>query len=587
MSIPTVEESWARIDDWLARHAPVSHSLLRPPASDADIENLRLELGVSLPDDLVASLRCHDGVELWPGAPVLSTYGPLAGVADLVSSALFLRDVAGDLAGDPDDEDELAAFWRRDWLLITLGVGWQSSDGLFLSCLPGPHFGRVGRYFDEDAPSFTRWPSLRHLLADFADALEHGRTFKAEVPLAVDGVLLWEREEEPLLAEPVSPLALAAAATEPEPAPTEPDPAPLVPLADGRTAVLAFSRIVTHVPEPLPDQPDLLFAEGLTPDELLRRLGALPATLRPRTRERAREAGASPWAARRPLVRAGAAGGWAYAAQEAGAAQFVRPEVLRRVSAGTRAVALTKRGPEVRVTLTEDGIACPDASRSVMSPREGSVQLPEGMPPRYVGADPWPGSTTAYTRLLTGLADDHGIVHDPDDDADTELTSALLLPVLDDFPEYELRPVTVVRNFDLAALVERTEPRRLRTAVAAQLTRLAAETRIDTYPEVADALARIRRGEDVRVLPDDPLDLRMRTLAAETWAARRMVPPSWSRDPAPVGPEDFRAWVVRESAAQALRAFIELPVPVAAEKILHQRLSVHWRGELAADLRES
>jgi cell wall assembly regulator SMI1 len=66
MSIPTVEESWARIDDWLARHAPVSHSLLRPPASDADIENLRLKLGVSLPDDLVASLRCHDGVELRP-----------------------------------------------------------------------------------------------------------------------------------------------------------------------------------------------------------------------------------------------------------------------------------------------------------------------------------------------------------------------------------------------------------------------------------------------------------------------------------------------------------------------------------------
>ncbi|MFD9540866.1 hypothetical protein [Streptomyces sp. NPDC060022] len=28
----TVEESWDRIESWLARHAPVTHGLLRPPA---------------------------------------------------------------------------------------------------------------------------------------------------------------------------------------------------------------------------------------------------------------------------------------------------------------------------------------------------------------------------------------------------------------------------------------------------------------------------------------------------------------------------------------------------------------------------
>ncbi|GEC08635.1 hypothetical protein SSP24_62900 [Streptomyces spinoverrucosus] len=594
MSIPTVEESWARIDDWLARHAPVSHARLRPPTPDTDIEAAQRALGVSFPDDLVASLRCHDGVELQDGAPVLAYYGPPSGVADIVKSTTFLREVAADLDEEEDEDEgeshELAAFWRPEWLLITLGIGWQSSDGLFLSCRPGPNFGRLGRYFDEDAPSFTQWPSLRHLLADFADALENGRQFNNRISLAVDGVLLWE-DEKTVVPDPVSPLALAEATTEPEPttppAPTETATAPTGAPGDGRSAVLAFVRIARPRPEPLPDQPDIVFAQGLTPDELLHRLGAIPTTFRPRTRERTRQAGASLWAAHRPLVRAGTAGGWAYAAQEAGAAQFGRPEVLRAVSAGTRAVALTKQGPEVRVTLTEDGMARPEAATHVQSPREGHVQLPEGQRPRYVGADPWPGSTAAYSRILSGLAEDYGIVHVPDDDAKVELTSALLLPVLDDFPEHARRPVPEVRHFDLAGLVERTPPQRLRTAVAAQLARLAAETRIDTYEEVADALERIRLGESLQLNTGDPLDLRMRTLAAESWAARRMVQPAWRAEPGPVAQEDFSAWVVRDQATRALRAFIQLPVPVAAAGILHQRMSVHWRTELAADLQES
>ncbi len=64
----------------------------------------------------------------------------------------------------------------------------------------------MGRYFDEDAPSFTEWPSVRHLPADFADALETGGRFHGRVPPAVDGVLLWEE-----------PLAPAAGAGGPEP----------------------------------------------------------------------------------------------------------------------------------------------------------------------------------------------------------------------------------------------------------------------------------------------------------------------------------------------------------------------------------
>jgi hypothetical protein len=38
-------------------------------------------------------------------------------------------------------------------------------------------------------------------------------------------------------------------------------------------------------------------------------------------------------------------------------------------SAGTRAVALTRRGPKVQVTVAEDGVPGPEDVRHVLSPR--------------------------------------------------------------------------------------------------------------------------------------------------------------------------------------------------------------------------
>ncbi|WP_329372760.1 hypothetical protein [Streptomyces sp. NBC_01483] len=577
MSVPAVEDSWVRIDTWLLRHAPVSHALLRPPASPSEIRAAERTLGVRFHPDLVASLSCHDGVELQPGAPVLAHYGPPSRVADIVKSTKFLRDVGAsvpdDDALDEDDEDydELATYWHHDWLLITLGVGWQSSDGLFLSCHPGHNWGRLGRYFDEDVPSFTGWASLRHALADLADALERGRPFNGRTPLAYEGVLLWDHETT-AIPDPVSPLALAAESAEPEPEPAAPAEPLFAPESRSSGAYLVMIRHRTPPPPP-PTQPDVVFAEHLTPAELLRRLGAIPDTVRPRTRARAQTAANSPWAAYRPMVRAGNAGGWAYATQEGGAAQFTRPEVLRRVSADTRAVALTRRGPEVQVTVTEDGVPGPEGVRHVLSPREG-------------GGDSWPGSRATYARFLAELEGEFGITYRPDDDTDAELTSALLLPVLEDVDRAANRYVANVRNFDLAALIERTPPARLRTAMGAQLRRLAAETRFDVYDEVSDALARTARGETVDLTPDSPLDLRIRTLTAEASAARQMVSGqrAWHDDNGPVTQSDFSAWALRVEAARALREFVDAGAPAAAATILSLRMSAHWRTELAADL---
>ncbi|WP_052310361.1 hypothetical protein [Streptomyces viridochromogenes] len=158
------------------------------------------------------------------------------------------------------------------------------------------------------------------------------------------------------------------------------------------------------------------------------------------------------------------------------------------------------------------------------------------------------------------LEREFGITYDPAEEGSTELTGALLLPLLDDLPDAENEPPARVGDFDLARLVQSMPPQHLRVAVAAQLTRLASETRIDTYPEVAEALDRIRRGLPVRCDQDDPLGVRMRTLNAEVHAARELLRDD---DTGPVSGGDLAAWVARDQAAHALREFVRLPLLAA------------------------
>ncbi|MFB8205791.1 SMI1/KNR4 family protein [Kitasatospora purpeofusca] len=588
MITSTVEQSWDRIESWLARHAPVTHGLLRPPALPADIEAAEIRLGVAFPPDLRESLLRHDGVELQDGTLRLDCYGPPSGVGEIVRSTEFLRHVEEDAEEEETELDEEErdqyAYWPHERVLITLGIGWQSSDGLFLVTRPGPHHGRVGRYFDETGSTFTPWTGLRHVLSDLATALEDGLPFDGRMPLAHEGRLIWD-DNRTVTADPTSALTIAAASPEPQVPPAD-EPAPVVPQSDGAYAVISFGFGGFLEPEPAPIvQPDVVFVADIDPGELLDRLGSVPATAGPRTREQARLSAGAPWAAYRPMVRAGSCGDrWSYATQEGSDAQFSRPEVMRRLSRGTRVVRLVKDGPEVRVTVMEDGIEQPEAGHRVESPREDYVTGPDGEQWERIGVDPWPGSTAAYARLLADLTVEYGIAWDPADDAAAPLASALLLPLLEEVPQAR-HPVTDVRDFDLGALVERTPPERLRSAMTAQLARLASETGIDGYPEIARALEQAGRGEPVDLTTDGALDLRMRTIRAETRAVRGLLDAArHQQDPAPVTAADLAAWHGRDTAAGALRRFLLLPLPAAAETVLSLRMSVHWRDELAVDL---
>ncbi|WP_103515530.1 SMI1/KNR4 family protein [Streptomyces sp. SM10] len=589
--LPTVADSWARIDAWLSEHAPLSRARLRPPAPPEAIADAEERLGLTFHPELVASLRCHDGVELEDSAPVFGLYGPFAGVSGIVENTLFLRSVGEDVEDDhPDDDDddddahELNAFWRHEWLLITHGISWDAQDGLFLTCRAGEDHGRLGRYFDEDAPSFSAWASLRAALSVFADSLEQRLPVGGRVPLAPDGALIWEDATRTVKAAPVSPLALAADTPEPDPEPARPEPEP-----PRSGTYVTMGPGASRPPEP--PQPDLVFAEGVTAEELLRRAGVVQReTVRTRSHAHAERSAASPWAASRPLVRAGCCGDWGFLAQSAGAPQLTRPEVLRGLSRDTRVVAVAKRGPEVRLTVYDQGLPYADGAqdRLVSSPREDYVRLPDGREFQSLGVDPWPGSTAAYTDFLAGLRGGFGIDFDLGRALIDRLPSGLVLPVLDDLPEWSLGPCTEVRQFALGELVDSTPPPRLRAAMAAQLRRLAAETGLDTFSEVTAVLASLDRGETAEFTEGSALDLRMRTLVAEAEAARPATEPSWrrSRDAPELlfTIEDFQAWQLRADAADTLRRFLELPVPVAAASVLHRRLSEDWRGELAEDL---
>ncbi|MEV7197997.1 hypothetical protein AB0N81_40330 [Streptomyces sp. NPDC093510] len=62
-----VQVAWARLEQWLAEHAPLSHRSLLPPAHEEEIvaadAELRRQLGFGLPLELAALWRLCGGVD--------------------------------------------------------------------------------------------------------------------------------------------------------------------------------------------------------------------------------------------------------------------------------------------------------------------------------------------------------------------------------------------------------------------------------------------------------------------------------------------------------------------------------------------
>ncbi|MFF8646455.1 hypothetical protein [Streptomyces sp. NPDC015345] len=186
--IERVQAAWARLEQWLAEHAPLSHRSLLPPAAGEEIgaadAALRRQLGFGLPEELVALWRLCGGVDhqvieedeqgevgsgaFLPGGVIMSpgqALGPrLPGVGK--------QDGWGSLAAVP--------WLTRDEAGPESGH-WVSDDGVghwYLSEPPdGPQFASMAAYFDEVFCTLTEGPADR---------------MGSDVPGLVWGCLIWD-----------------------------------------------------------------------------------------------------------------------------------------------------------------------------------------------------------------------------------------------------------------------------------------------------------------------------------------------------------------------------------------------------------
>jgi hypothetical protein len=63
MNASQVADAWLRIERWLAAKAPLTHASLQAGAGAPAVADAQRRLGLTFPDDLVASLQRHDGCE--------------------------------------------------------------------------------------------------------------------------------------------------------------------------------------------------------------------------------------------------------------------------------------------------------------------------------------------------------------------------------------------------------------------------------------------------------------------------------------------------------------------------------------------
>ncbi|MFE7244761.1 SMI1/KNR4 family protein [Streptomyces sp. NPDC057580] len=73
-----ISESWTRIENWLAEHAPATYAALAPPADPADIAATERAIGRPLLKPLVMSLLRHDGLLDQRGSLLPAFYRPMS-----------------------------------------------------------------------------------------------------------------------------------------------------------------------------------------------------------------------------------------------------------------------------------------------------------------------------------------------------------------------------------------------------------------------------------------------------------------------------------------------------------------------------
>jgi cell wall assembly regulator SMI1 len=182
MSAAAIKATWARIEAWLAAKAPAVLAALNDEATDAQIAEAERTLGVTFPDDLLASYRRHNG----QGREI----GFLAGVAlvdletiisdwtmwkNLLDKGVFdgsLSTPTGPIR--PETGPIRPDWWNPRWIPLTRN---QSGDHycLDLDPAPGGTVGQIITMWHDDPEREVVAPSYGAWFVAFADELDAGK----------------------------------------------------------------------------------------------------------------------------------------------------------------------------------------------------------------------------------------------------------------------------------------------------------------------------------------------------------------------------------------------------------------------------
>jgi cell wall assembly regulator SMI1 len=565
VSVGLVEQSWSRIERWLRAHAPDTLATLGPPADPAEITAAEEELGTSMPAELVAWFRRHDGVTeegLQANHFLLPDGYHLMSLRRCLAHRRMLVEIL-----DGFEDFMVGSWWHPEWLPVAQH---SAGDALIVDLREGPERGRAGEFMHEDSARFDRWASFGALLAETADLLEGRRTNDGAVPRAASGRLVWGRVE-PLHANPRSVLALADAA-EPEP---EPEPVAEPPIhRSGRYTMAVARRVEVRRPARPPQPPAepaewilglgrccLTFAKGVSEAELLARFGGDREKLTPLTSEQVATEEKSWRSGYRPRLRVGEVNGWAFGFEQ-GHEYGMRNETLRRLSVDTQAVSLVCNSTITEFGYADDGVvlahfdnrwpdrldgAAPERFRPLL---EEAGLLPHD-PERYVEDESLSALALAI-RLGPGTFDPDVLTN--------PLPTGAILPLLADAPE-EPQRLSPRIDPEVATAIEYATEEQLRPAVIALARRRAAALGLD----VEVALAESSQGA---IDNDSPLGRTLRALHAEADAVRT----AWLDFGSPVREmltePERNTWFQRDRFASAVAELVTRPAAIAAHSLV-------------------
>jgi len=179
VEVEKLNAAWGRLEKWYAENHPTY--TLSSGATPADIIALETHIGLTLPEEMKASLMRHDGLDQWSSGELLSVES-IKGVwnkrAEMIDKGVFF-----DHESLVEANDFIQKCWlSKSWVPVDSRGG---ADGHMVDLNPGPK-GKVGQvmYFShETGPEIP-------VFSDFVEYLEEcARRFESGEYVVVEGCL--------------------------------------------------------------------------------------------------------------------------------------------------------------------------------------------------------------------------------------------------------------------------------------------------------------------------------------------------------------------------------------------------------------